>query len=218
MNINILENFYEDPYHVLSLLNNEYPIVGCGTGARSIPLLDMNIELYNYFCDKIYKLHNLSPEGLYLTTFFMEHVYDPIEIFNERFVHIDGKNPDVCYMTMEEYKLILCGQVFLTPDPDPEAGVKICKLKPEVNWSEKELMDNCINNHLSPKDKYYAGLIDIEEYTNLHKDYHSNFDITCDIKNEFNRMVSWKGGTLHGEPMTKKMKKRLTQYFFIQKL
>jgi hypothetical protein len=217
MNINVLENFYEDPDLIRSL-TNEYPIIGCGTGARSIPLQQINQNFYDKFCDKIFSIHNIPSSGLYITTFFMEHEYHPIEIFNQRFVHIDGKNPDVCYMTMEEYRLVLCGQIFMTPDPDPEAGVKVCSLKPEVKWSEKEIMDNCINNYLDPKDKYNAGLIDLDEYVKQHQSYHNNFDLTCDVKNVYNRMVSWKAGTLHSEPMTEKMQKRLTQYFFVERL
>lgn len=216
--IKILDNFYEDPERVLSLITKEFPIVGCGSGARTIPLRDMNKKLYDEFCDKIYKLHNIRPNNLFMTTFFMQHDYHPLEIINKRFVHIDGKNPDVCYMTMEEYKLILCGQIFLTKNPDPEAGVKICKLKSDVVWSEKELMDNCINNYLDPKVAFESGKISLSEYERLHKEYHDNFEITSFIDNTYNRMVSWKAGTLHAEPMTKKMNSRLTQYFFLQKV
>jgi hypothetical protein len=217
MNVTILDNFYEDPDSVLSMITNDFPIVGCGSGARTIPLKDMNETLYKSFCDKIYSIHNIDPTNLSLITFFMEHEYHPIEIMNQRFVHIDGKNPDVCYMTMKEYKLVLCGQIFLTKDSDPAAGVRICKLKDHINWTETELMNNCINNYLDPKVAFEAGKITLEEYKLLHKHYHDNFEVTSVIDNVYNRMVSWKAGTLHGDPMTKKMGKRLTQYFFIQK-
>jgi hypothetical protein len=215
-NITVLDNFYDNPESVVSLLNGDYPIMGCGTGKRSIGLEQINHQLYNAFCDAIFKIHGISSNGLHVTTFFMEHEYDAIEIFNQRWVHIDGKNPDICLMSMQEYKLVLCGQIYLTKDPDPEAGTKICNLKSNVNWSEKELVDNCINFYTRPKEKYMAGLIDLDQYTKEHQQYHSNFELTCDVKNVYNRMVSWKAGTLHGDPVTSKMKSRLNQYFFVE--
>ena len=57
----------------------------------------------------------------------------------------------------------------------------------------------------------------LDEYTKRHTEYHNNFNLTCDIKNKYNRMVSWKAGTLHGDPITNKMSKRLTQYFFVER-
>jgi hypothetical protein len=217
-NVNIVESFYNNPLELVNKLTGEYPIIGCGTGRRSVGLQEIDTTLYQQFCQKIFQIHNLNPRGLHVTTFFMEHEYDPIEIFNQRWVHIDGKNPDVCLMTMDEYKLVLCGQIFLTPNPDPEAGVRICDLKPEINWTEKELLDKTVNFYTQPKDDYLAGKINLVEYTKRHTEYHNNFNLTCDVKNVYNRMVSWKAKTLHGDPMTKKMGKRLNQYFFIQRV
>ena len=58
----------------------------------------------------------------------------------------------------------------------------------------------------------------VDEYTRLHKEYHSNFNLTAEVKNKYNRMVSWKAGTLHGDPITKKQGKRLNQYFFVERI
>jgi hypothetical protein len=218
MNINVLDNFYSDPDAVTQLVDGNYPIVGCGTGNRSIPLQQINPQLYQDFCRAIFQLHNLDGRGLKVSTFFMEHYANPIEIFNKKWIHIDGKNPDICMMSMEEYKLVLCGQIFLTPEPDPEAGVKICNLKVGNTWTEKQLIENCIDNYTLPRNKYDAGMITLEEYEQIHAEYHSNFDLTCEVKNMYNRMVSWKAGTLHGDPITSKMSKRLTQYFFVEKV
>ena len=216
--VKVVDNFYEDPSHVVLTTRHNFPIVGCGSGARTIPLKEIDQSLYKSFCDKIYSLHNIDASNLFMTTFFMEHETSSIDILNQRFVHIDGKNPDVCYMTMEEYKLVLCGQIFLTENPDPEAGIKFHKLKDSINWSEKELMDNCINNYLDPKVAFEAGKLSLEEYKKEHRKYHDNFELTQVVENVYNRMVSWRAGTLHGDPMTKRMNRRLTQYFFLQKL
>lgn len=216
-NISVLDNFYSNPQQIVSMLNGDYPIFGCGTGNRSIGLQDLDKNLYNDFCNAIYQIHNIpSSPNIQTFTFFMEHTYNPIEIFNHGWVHIDGKNPDVCRMTTDNYKMIVCGQIFLTPDPDPETGVSICDLKTSVNWTEQELIDNTVNDYTLPREKYLSGSITLEEYEEQHRSYHDNFVETCFVKNKYNRMVSWRGGSLHGSKMTKKMQKRLNQYFFVE--
>lgn len=213
--LKILDNFYNDPHQIVKLLNGEYPIFGCGTGNRSISLQEIAPQVYKGFCDSIYQIHGINPNEVWMTTFFMEHTYNPIDIFNYGWMHIDGKNPDACRMLVEEYKLIVCGQIFMTPDPDPETGVQIGALKPDRNWTRQELIDKTINDYTLPREQYDAGKITLEEYQNIHKEYHDNFNVTCEVKNVYNRMVSWRGGSLHGAKMTKQMHKRLNQYFFV---
>ena len=213
--IKVLENFYSNPEVVINLLNGDYPITGCGTGSRSVDLFDISPELHEQFCSVIFNIHGIDSSKVYVNTFFMEHYYNAIDIFNHGWMHIDGKNPDACRMIVEEYKLLLCGQVFLTKDPDPETGVQIGALKSGINWTRQELIDKTINDYTIPREEYEAGRINLQEYEKLHKEYHENFVTTCDVKNVYNRMVSWRGGTLHGAKMTEKMPKRLNQYFFV---
>lgn len=214
--IKVLDNFYTNPSDIVQLLNGEYPIFGCGTGNRSVGLQEISPSLYQDFCNAIYSIHGIDGSKVHMFTFFMEHNYNPIDIFNYGWVHIDGKNPDACRMTTEDYKLILCGQIFLTPNPDPDTGVKICKLKDDRQWTRQELIDRCVNDYTIPREDYEAKKINLAEYEQIHKEYHENFDTTCTINNVFNRMVSWKAGSLHGAKMTEKMPKRLCQYFFVQ--
>ena len=213
--LKVLDNFYNDPQGIINLLNGDYPIVGCGTGSRSIDLQNISPHIFKGFSDSIYQIHGINPNEVYMNTFFMEHSYNTIDIFNHGWMHIDGKNPDACRMTVDEYKLVVCGQIFLTKDPDPETGVKIGSLKKDRNWSRQEIIDKTINDYTIPRENYEAGLLSLEEYEGIHKDYHDNFDVTCDIKNVYNRMVSWRAGSLHGAKMTNKMPKRLNQYFFV---
>lgn len=214
--IKVLDNFYQNPADIVQLLNGEYPIFGCGTGNRSVGLQEISPHTYNEFCNAIYSIHGVDGRKVHTTTFFMEHEYNPIEIFNHGWIHIDGKNPHVCRMTMEDYKLILCGQIFLTPNPDPDTGVKICKVKEGINWTQQELIDKCVNDYTIPREDYQANKITLEEYEQIHREYHDNFDTTCTVNNVYNRMLSWKAGSLHGAKMTEKMQKRLCQYFFVQ--
>lgn len=213
--VKVLDNFYNNPQEIIKLLNGEYPIFGCGTGNRSISLEEIDPNMFRGFCEAIYQIHGINPNDVWMTTFFMEHTYNPIDIFNYGWMHIDGKNPDACRMLVEEYKLVVCGQIFMTPDPDPETGVQIGALKKNKNWTRQELIDKTINDYTLPREQYEAGKINLQEYEILHKEYHENFDVTCEVKNVYNRMVSWRGGSLHGAKMTKQMHKRLNQYFFI---
>ena len=214
--VKVLDNFYSSPEHIINLLNGDYPITGCGTGTRSIGLAEISQPIYNDFCNAIYSIHGIDSTKVHMYTFFMEHNYNAIDIFNHGWIHIDGKNPDACRMTIDEYKLVVCGQIFLTENPDPETGVKIASLKPTINWTRQELIDKTINDYTIPREEYEAGKITLNEYEKLHNEYHNNFNVTCEIKNVYNRMVSWKAGSLHGAKMTNKMPKRLNQYFFVE--
>lgn len=217
--LKVVNNFYDDPQKILDLSDGEFPIFGCGTGNRSIGLQDVDRNLYNQFCRKIFQIHGITdPRGLHVFTFFMEHYYNAVDIFNKGWAHIDGKNPDACRMTTEDYKLIACGQIFLTPNPDPDSGVHIYTVKQDRNWTQQELYDRCINDYTIPREEYNAGRIDLDEYTRLHGEYHQNFDLTAEVKNVYNRMVSWRAGTLHTQNMSEKMPTRLNQYFFIQRI
>jgi len=211
----VVDNFYSDPHAILNVLSGDYPIVGCGTGNRSIALQDIDQNLYNVFTEGIYKLHNIqfSPR-LRMTSYFMEHSYN--DKFESSWVHIDGKNSDACRMTVTDHNLILCGMVHLTENPDPRTGVSLYKLKDTINWSQQEIIDKTLNDYTIPRENYEAGKITLEQYNKLYEEYHSNFEMTNNFDNVFNRMVSWQGGTLHGQIMTKNMPKRLSQYFFVQ--
>jgi hypothetical protein len=213
--LKVLDNFYNDPQGIIDILNGDYPIVGCGVGNRSVSLQEISPQIYSGFCDAIYQIHGINANDVWMTTFFMEHTYNPIDIFNYGWMHIDGKNPDACRMLVEEYKLIVCGQIFMTQNPDPDTGVQIGTLKSDRNWTRQELIDKTINDYTLPKEQYEAGSISLNEYENIHKEYHDNFNLTCEVKNVYNRMVSWRGGSLHGAKMTEKMHKRLCQYFFV---
>lgn len=219
-NISVIDNFYINPEQIISKLTGEYPISGCGTGNRSIGLQEIDGQLYNDIKVALCSIHNLDPQRHRLTSFFMEHDYDPDSPFNKGWTHIDGKNPDVCRMTVEDYKLVVCGQVFLTKNPDPETGMYICDLKQGLNWTTQELIDRTINDYTLPKEQYLAGQITREEYERQYIEYHDNFVVTCEVKNVYNRLLSWKAGTLHGtkQQTSPSMPNKLNQLFFIESL
>lgn len=214
--IKVLDNFYTEPDKIVKMVN-DFPITGCGSGARSIDLQSIDPNICSGVKNALCSIHGVDPNRVKLYTFFMEHNYNEShEIYNTPQPHIDGKNPDVCRSTVAEYRLAFCGQILLTKDPDPESGVTIHKLKPSIKWNEQELVKNCIDEYTIPGELYRAGKITLEDMASRVMSYNANFDLTCEVKNVYNRMVSWKGGTLHGQRITKLVPKKLNQYFFAE--
>jgi hypothetical protein len=212
--LKVLDNFYDDPEVILKLVDS-FPITGCGTGSRSIDLrmLDPNLSLLvqNGLCN----IHAVDPRSVKMNIFFMEHFYNEADdIFNRSTIHMDGKNPDVCRATVAEYRLAFCGQILLTKDPNPDGVVSLHKFKPHINWNDQEIVKHCIDEYTIPGELYRAGKISLDEFKTMRMQHDSNFDLTCEVKNVYNRMVSWKGGSLHAQ--TYKNKRVLNQYFFAE--
>lgn len=217
--IQVLDNFYKNPKAIQNLYQNSQSNRGCGGSIRSTELQYLNPIEYSKFRDKVYNIHNIkNVDDVKLTTFFMNHEYsmkDPI--FNKRWVHIDGKDPSVCRMLVEEYKLLFCGQIFLSEDADISSGVSFHKLKDNVTWSKQELYDKTtINEYSIPIEKYKSGVISLDVYKKLHIEYHDNFNQIQYVENVYNRLVSWEAGSLHADSITDKMKNKLCQYYFIE--
>lgn len=213
--VKVVDNFYSNPTDIVKLLSSDYPIFGCGNGKRSVGLQELSPQLYMDFCNTIYNMHGLNGHDLHVFTYFMEHEYNPIEVFNHNWAHIDGKNQNE-RTTANNYRLVLGGQIFLTPAPDPLANIDICRPRAELGWSLDELIDRTVNDYTNPRKELTEGRITQEQFEQLHDEYHANFETTCTINNAYNRMVSWRAGTLHGARQTKLMPKRLTQFFFVQ--
>lgn len=214
--IKVLDNFYTNPESI-SNLANDFPISGCGTGNRSIDMAQMNPQLWSGIHNALCQVHGIHPDAVDMNMFFMEHTYNSTDdIFNQTTIHIDGKNPDVCKSTVAEYKLAFCGQILMTKDVDPECAITIHKFKPHINWTEQEIVKKCIDEYTIPGELYRAGKIDLEEFKRLRKLHDDNFELTCEIKSVYNRMISWKGGTLHAQRYTKNSPRILNQYFFAE--
>jgi len=195
----------------------DFPISGCGTGNRSIDIEQINPKLWTDIHNALCHIHGVHPDSVYMNMFFMEHLYNPVDdIFNSSTIHIDGKNPNVCKSTVAEYKLAFCGQVLMTKNLDPECTVSIHKFKPHITWNEQQIVNHCIDEYTIPGEKYRAGLINLEEYKKLRNEHDNNFDLTCEIKGVYNRLISWKGGTLHSQKYSKKSPRIVNQYFFAE--
>lgn len=211
----IIDHFYEDTSRVFNLLNSNFNGSGCGVGFKSLPLERLDPLLFLQFKENIFSLHNL-PSNLNLTTYFTSYEYNPIQQLNRYCAHIDGRNNNQCDLKVEDFNLVLCGQIFLSYDADEETGLTFYEPKPELNWDQQELFDRALNNYLAPKNAYNAGKINLEEYTKMFNEYHNQFNVTNVISNVFNRMVSWEAGTINSSRMTKKQGTKIVQNFYVE--
>ena len=141
--IKILDNFYSNVDYVLSLSTDACRKRGCGAGLRSESLETLDKHLYDTFCSAIYSMHGIDGRKVMMTTYFTEHVYNPEK--NAGLIHIDGRNPNACDVTLRDYRLILGGQIFLTPTNDLDTGIKFYNVNQSAGWTEEEEFDMTLN-------------------------------------------------------------------------
>jgi hypothetical protein len=211
--IRIIDNFYEDPSR-LTVLQSEFNKIGCGVGLKSPMIEDLDINFYREFKHKIYNIHNL-PMEYKLTTYFTEYKYNPIPELNNYCAHIDGRDGNG-RVNVENYKLVLCGQIFLSEGADRTTGLSF--YRPNKHWDKSELFDRALNDYLEPKNAYNAGKISLNEYIRRYDLYHSDFDKTIEVNNVYNRMVSWDGGTVTGSKMTSMNNSKIVQNFYVERI
>jgi len=208
--IKVLDNFYSNPEYIISCIGS-IDAIGCGSMIKSEDLGKTNPQLNQEIKMALCDIHGVDPDKIDFCTYFSEETYsDKDDIFNYKTIHIDGKGSGC---SIDNYRLAFCGKILLTKNPDPDSGILIYNLNEDVDSS---FMEVALNQYTIPREQYEAGEISLEEFKNLRLQYNKNFNLTCDIKNLYNRMVSWKGGTLHSQKVTKKVPKKLTQYFFAE--
>jgi hypothetical protein len=218
--LKITNKFYNDPSIITDIITNlNYDVTGCGFGKRSPQLFELDEDLYFDVKDSLCYIHNVDPNKINLNTFFMQSncMFDD-DVLNTSSPHIDGKNQDTCrlYGKPEDYRFAFCGQIFMTPIPDPESSCFIYELKDPNVWDWEKLVKECIDEYSVPGEKYRAGEINLAEYKKQRVEYDSQFNVVCEIKNVYNKMVSWKAGTLHSQKVTKQTPSIVNQYFFAE--
>lgn len=213
-NLKIFDNFYNDP-DLITKMVTDFVVSGCGTGLKTVDLQNTNARLANDIKFSLCQMHGVDPNHVMMNSFFMQHEYNQVDdYFNRTSIHISGKNAEICRVREDYDRMAFSGQIFLTKDPDPDASIFTHAFKSDVNWSEQEILTKCIDEYTNPGEWYKEGKISLEEYKRLRDEYECNFYTTCEIKNVYNRMVSWKAGTLHSQIVTKKVPNLLYQYFF----
>jgi len=210
LEINVIDNFYDNVDEVLKIINFDKTEISCGAATKSLPLNNLSPELWKIFKNKIYKMFNLNPLTTKLHTFFYHNTHNNIDdIIYEKnlkfgFTHMDGKNPNYCIKTGSEYNILKAGTILLSSNLNYKMYFE--KLKESNKWTEKEKIDNLIDKYDLPKKKLIKEEINIQEYIDLYNQHQNNFDTHITIKQEFNRMISWSGGNLHNSAnMTSKI-------------
>ena len=132
---------------------------------------------------------------------------------NGGWIHTDGST-------------VLAGLVYLSPDPDPNAGTSIYTKKKDAiipEWMVYEEgvpnKSKFINDVLASK--FYCPIDSIKDYEKAIVENNSTYEPTVEIKNKYNRMIAYDGDKHHG--MTTCWTDndedfRLTQVFFIKNM
>lgn len=195
----IIENFYDSPYDVIGLAK-EFPIISCGP-----PKTEMLHKLNPDFDAQLFKIFlnfygGPRPGKTYeLKSFFSKHDYDQKGILNQGMWRTAGHDPLTCRYDGSAESIVLCGEVMLTDNITSGSEFEIGKLKPELNWTRQQFIDETCNYYSVPKEKYYAGEITFEEYEEFYKKHENNYEACLTIKYEFNKLIFWRGEVVHRE-------------------
>jgi hypothetical protein len=208
----IIENFYTNPHDVISLAK-EFPLVSCGP-AKSLTLeeLDPNLNqnLFNMFMQ--FYGGPKPNKTYYFKSFFSNHKHDQKELVNQGQWRTAGHNPNTCRYDDSAEKIVLCGQVMLTENVGTGSEFQMGKVKPELNWTRQQFIDETCNYYSVPKEKYFDGAISYEEFAECYKKHEQNYEPVLTIKYEFNKLVFWKGEAVHRELRNQPM---LTQHIVL---
>lgn len=203
--IQIIDNFYTNPSSVLELAIDTFNTGGCSSNSvRSLPLNEIDPTFYNEFCDIICSMYNINRKGVDIYTFISEQTYDGI---SQGMPHIDGRSPSGV-SNYETYNIIAAGQIFLSEKYDPDSGITI--YKNNYQGSDREKFEFAINSCYKEKNS-----LSRESYVEHLMNYLNNFEVDINIKNRYNRFVSWNGGTVHCSQMTKLQHSKIVQSFYI---
>ncbi len=199
--IQIIDNFYtQEIIDHLRELSDECLNNTCGNSNKSDDLSIMSPIFTEQFCKHMFAMFDVNPSQVFMNTHLTKHIYKENQI-NGR-IHIDGRNPFLCEVNADNYKLLFCGMIFISDVIDTNSGISFYELKPESNWSKQEEFEITL-------DKCYT-------YNSVElKQYHENFNETVTVKNIKNRFVSWKAGTKHKMGDNSIQKERITQNFYI---
>jgi hypothetical protein len=211
-----IDNFYENPKEIIEKYGECDQYSPC-PGSRSLKLDQIDRQFYNWFKEKIYNIHGLEDRpDWYLTTYFNLIPYFDEGVLNYNWPHIDG---DVRYdntLNRNNYydKMILGGQIILCDIVDENLAARFWNPKPHL--SEEEIFDRVLYGYIVNRDKYEKNEITLEEYINRFDEFHKDFMFDKKIDNVFNRMISWKAGSIRGGLMvSKKQQWKLSQNFYV---
>jgi hypothetical protein len=207
----VIENFYPNPEAVASLAK-EFPIISCGP-SKTRPTYELDANYHNEFANVIIKLYGrFNPNKEYsLMSFFSKHEMHDKEMLNHGWWRTAGHNPETCRYDDVAENLVYCGIIMLSHshlDSDFQVG----KVKPHLEWTRQQFIDETCNYYSIPREKYNEGAISYEEFVECYNKHDDNYISTMTVKNEYNKFIAWHGDVVHKE---KRVSDSLNQYFFL---
>jgi len=201
----IVDNFYNDADAVRELAlslpfdvnENSYP------GNRTKGLHDIAPEFFEHFCNKLFSLYYdyYTPVKWNVATSFQliePYDTDPLNVKNLGWIHKDVNT-------------VFAGVIYLTPDANPDSGTRIYKIKNSI--SEEEA--NSTQHHSY---KLYGDNKIDDDYIKAITTHRSHFEETINVKNYYNRLITFDANSYHGVETVYSDSPRLTQVFFVTEI
>ena len=192
----IVDDFLEDPFSTIEYaktLEFNYPEPTIYPGTRTKCLSLLNNDLYLKTCNNILKCYLQGVPFNYTAECYFQKID---RNYQEGWIHRD--------------KSILTSIIYLSQDATSESGTSLYKAKKE--WYRPGYNDEKIFmfNRAIKDPKFEVS----EEEKKLINNSNSLFEETINIKNMFNRLISFEGGIWHRANSLKNENPRLTLIIF----
>ena len=198
----VVDNFYDNVDAVRELAlslsfdvsENSYP------GKRTKGLHEVAPKFFEYSCNKLFSLYYdyYTPVKWNVATSFQlidPYDTDPLNVKNLGWIHKD-------------INAVFAGVIYLTPDANPDSGTRIYKIKDGI--SEEEANNTQHHSH-----KLYGDNKIDDDYLKAIKTHKSHFEETINVKNYYNRLITFDSNSYHGVETVYSESSRLTQVFFV---
>jgi hypothetical protein len=197
----IIENFYDKPQDVVAMAK-EFPIISCGP-PKTLMLQEIQPEFNQYLFNLFLNFYGgPRPNKVYhLSSFFSKHDNtSEYPLVNNGQWRTAGHNPYTCRYDDSAEAIVVCGEVMLSENiTEPGCEFEIGKVKPELNWTRQQFIDETCNYYTIPKEKYLAGEITYEQFEELYKKHESHYETFLTVKYEFNKLIFWRNEVVHRE-------------------
>ena len=111
----------------------------------------------------------------------------------------------------KDIESVFAGILYLTPDADPDTGTRIYKLKNGITDEDADIPQ-------AEKHKLYGEGKMSDAYTKEFTTHRNHFEETINIKNYYNRLLTFGAHCYHGVETVYNKTPRLTQVFFVKEI
>ena len=198
--LTIIDNFFEDPDQIVENAKKlkTYNSPGNWPGSRTKMLHIANHRLFEYFCNRIYKIFSDDiPEYYNMQTQFQ--FISPLA--DEQW---DKRNRGWIHQDLDTW---FGGIVYLNKNPEPNTGTTI--YRPKYGFTRQT------NKELNHKEALYRNEeLDLDEYNKAWDIMYDQYIETVKIENVYNRFVLFPAYAHHGVETYGHKQERITLNFF----